>query len=86
MADARDHFEPHDLGCTCWPHISQRDAIAAVEAAALAEYRDGKRHLAQPEAGSGIDVALLADVLAGVDVDPYTVAAEYARLRGGDRG
>jgi hypothetical protein len=48
-------------------------AILAIEAEA-----------AQPS--PGLDIALLADVLADVDVDPYAIAAEYARLRGGDRG
>jgi len=38
-ATARDALEPHDIGCRCWPHVSQRDATAAVERVALLEYR-----------------------------------------------
>ena len=33
----------HGPGCQCWPHVSERDATDAIEAVALAEYRDGKR-------------------------------------------
>jgi hypothetical protein len=38
-----DSMPRHDIGCTCWPHVSERDAQEAVEAVALAEYRDGRR-------------------------------------------
>jgi len=31
----------HDLGCRCYPHVSEQDALDAIAAAALAEYRDG---------------------------------------------
>jgi hypothetical protein len=35
----------HGLGCRCWPHVSEQDALDAIAAAALAEYRDGKRRV-----------------------------------------
>lgn len=35
-------LEPHDNGCRCWPHVSESDALRAIEHAALLEYRSGK--------------------------------------------
>jgi hypothetical protein len=29
----------HANGCRCWPHVSERDALDAIAAVALAEYR-----------------------------------------------
>lgn len=29
----------HDPGCRCWPHVSERDALDAIAAVGLAEYR-----------------------------------------------
>ena len=34
-----DPFAPHDLGCRCYPHVSQRAAVEASVQAATAEYR-----------------------------------------------
>lgn len=42
-AEALDPMAIHDLGCQCWPHVSQQAAVKAIEAVALAEYRDGLR-------------------------------------------
>lgn len=54
---------PHDLGCRCWPHVSQRDAVAAIEEVALAEYRDGlRRPAAAPAEGLREAWALLEEV------------------------
>ena len=35
-------LEPHDGGCRCWPHVSQSDALRAVEHTALLEYRSAR--------------------------------------------
>jgi hypothetical protein len=37
-----DGIPVHDLGCRCWPHVSEADALAQIERVALAEYRAGK--------------------------------------------
>lgn len=37
--EAADPFQPHDPGCTCWPHVSQRAAIEGAVQAATTEYR-----------------------------------------------
>ena len=39
--EREDPFAPHDLGCRCWPHVSQRAAIEAAVQAAHGEYREG---------------------------------------------
>lgn len=49
-----DPFQPHDHGCHCWPHVSQRAAIEAAVQAATAEYRDS--HSGVPV--EGLDEAL----------------------------
>lgn len=33
----------HDPGCSCWPHVSERDAHEAITRAATAEYRESVR-------------------------------------------
>ena len=38
-----DPFQPHDLGCRCWPHIGQRDAIEAMTETARLECLDSVR-------------------------------------------
>jgi hypothetical protein len=45
----------HDLGCRCYPHVAERDALDAIAAVGLAEYRDGKR-AAAPASSAGLDV------------------------------
>lgn len=46
----------HDSGCHCWPHVSEQDALDAIAATGLAEYRDAKKARA----------ALLAELEAGL--------------------
>lgn len=38
-AEERDLLAPHDLGCRCYPHVSQRDAAEAIVQAVTHEYR-----------------------------------------------
>lgn len=36
---AVDPMPVHDIGCRCWPHVSEKDALAQIAAVGLAEYR-----------------------------------------------
>lgn len=41
-----DPFAVHDLGCRCWPHVSESALSEATIAGAVAEYRESKREIA----------------------------------------
>ncbi len=32
----------HDHGCTCWPHVSEKEALALIADVATLEYREGR--------------------------------------------
>lgn len=74
-----DPFQPHDPGCRCWPHVSQRAAVEAATQAATTEYREGVRVPMTPiPADDPLREALelaLAHRFAGND--DFTEAADY---------
>lgn len=37
-----DAMPRHDLGCKCWPHVSEKDAFRLIADVSYAEYRQGK--------------------------------------------
>jgi len=52
-----DPFAPHDPGCRCYPHVSQRAAIEGAIQAATAEYGESHRALATPAPAPSVDAA-----------------------------
>ncbi len=83
-----DPFAPHDPGCQCWPHVSQRAAIEASVQAAILE----RRVALAAALPAPLDVERLARALAALEernelsiVDAYLhdeaaaiIAREYA--------
>ena len=55
----------HDLGCRCWPHVSEKDALDAIAAVGLAEYRSAR--LTPADAPSDLRAALTPLELAEFD-------------------
>ena len=52
--EREDPFAPHDLGCRCYPHVSQRAAIEAATQAATAEYRAARRSTGSSATAEGL--------------------------------
>lgn len=44
-----DQMPIHDLGCRCYPHVSEKDALAQIERVALAEYRSARSVPTRPD-------------------------------------
>ncbi len=57
----------HDHGCRCWPHVSKSD----FDAVALAEYRDGKRAVAEAVAAERARIRAAVEGLAEEEGDGY---------------
>ncbi len=70
----------HDPGCTCWPHVGERDALDAIAAAALAEYRDGKARHSDAAEAERLRTAGLR--LVSILSDAYWESGQAARFSG----
>lgn len=78
----------HDLGCRCWPHVSEQDALDAIAAVGLNEYRDGKRAVAAAlaDAGDRLAVALSTRNHRLMRAAPDGVACAYGQYDDSDHG
>ena len=78
--EREDPFAPHDPGCRCWPHVSQRAAIEAATQAATAEYRAARHSTGSSATAEDLRAAVeLADArIDALETNPDGTVAEYA--------